>query len=596
MLPLAALLSLPLVDSEYPFDLSPDGRWLAYAANPAGRWELYELALGPERAAPRPLAPGVDSSFAPRYSPDGGRLAWARDTTGGETFHLMLLERANGKLTDLTPDIPFSLQPNLCWSPDGQQIALLADRDGCFDAYTIPSTGGLLSKVLATGHPCWAVEWSPDGRCLAVEALAKGLERHIWLVPLAGGEPVPLGGGINAWYPAWSPDGKWLAFCSDAPGPWHIGLLELASGEIEWLPGGGGEYAHPVWSPDGSRIAATCGLGTSTALSLLHLDNGAETRRLVESRRDLPGVHSLPHFTPDGKSLLFVFDNPASPPGLWRMEIESGPAELLTEPLPAGLAAALRLPETITYPGLDGTPVPALLFRPPQTPAPGLVVIHGGPDWHFENWWYPFWAHVASRGWAVLAPNYRGSTGYGRDWQEASRFNFGGVDTDDCAAGAHYLVQQGLADPQRIAVTGRSHGGFLTMSCLTRYPELWAAGSAVVPFLNWFSSHERSRGDLQDWNIENMGDPVAEAERWRAASPYFFLDQVRAPVQFICGGHDPRCPAEDALEARDRLLALGKPVELEMYPDEGHAFLKLENLLDSELRRVDFLARALERK
>ena len=87
--------------------------------------------------------------------------------------------------------------------------------------------------------------------------------------------------------------------------------------------------------------------------------------------------------------------------------------------------------------------MPALLFRPPQTPAPGLVVIHGGPDWHFENWWYPFLAHCASRGWAVLAPNYRGSTGYGRAWQAASRFDFGGVDADDCAAGAHYLVAPG---------------------------------------------------------------------------------------------------------------------------------------------------------
>ena len=589
MLPLAALLSLPLVDSEYPFDISPDGRWLAYAANPGGRWALYELALGDAHPIPRPLAPGADGSFAPRYSPDGGRLAWGRDTSGGETFHLMLLERAGGTLTDLTPNIPFSLQPNFCWSPDSAHLALLADRDGCFDAFTMPAAGGPLNKVLATGHPCWAVEWSPDGRWLAVEALAKGLERHIWLVPLAGGEPFALGGGLNAWYPTWSPDGKWLAFCSDEAGPWRIGLLALAGGAVEWLPGGEGEYAHPAWSPDGSLIAATIGLGTRTALSVVHLESSAETRR------DLPGVHALPHFSPDGESLYFVFDSAAAPPGLWRMDIASEQAELLTEPLPSDLSAALRPPETIHYPGLDGAPVPALLFRPPQTPAPGLVVIHGGPDWHFENWWYPFWAHLASRGWAILAPNYRGSTGYGRDWQAASRFDFGGVDTDDCAAGAHYLARQGLADPRRIAVTGRSHGGFLTMSCLTRYPELWAAGSAVVPFLNWFTSHERSRGDLQDWNIENMGDPVVNAERWRAASPYFFLEQVRAPVQLICGGRDPRCPAEDSLAARDRLLALGKPVELKLYPDEGHSFLKQENQIDSELRRVEFLARALER-
>jgi dipeptidyl aminopeptidase/acylaminoacyl peptidase len=590
MLPLATLLSLPQVDSEYPFDISPDGRWLAYSCNRSGRWELYELDLNDPDAAPHPVQPGLGGSFSPRYSLDGKRLAWAMDPSGAESYHLLVLERASGALTDLTPDVPFALQPNLCWSPDGAQIALLADRDGCFEAYTIPSTGGPLAKVLAAEHPCWAAEWSPDGRWLAVEALAGGLERNIFLVPLAGGEPARLGGGINAWQPAWSPDGQRLAFCSDAPGQWRIGLLELESDQITWLPGGEGEYTHPVWSPDGRSIAATCGLGTSTALVVLHLDSSAETRR------DVPGVHAQPKFTPDDEDLLFAFDSAATPPGLWRLDIGTNQARLLTDALPAELSSGLRHPESITYRGLDGTPVPALLFRPPQTPAPGLVVIHGGPDWHFENAWYPFWAHCASRGWAVLAPNYRGSTGYGRDWQSASRFDFGGVDTDDCAAGALYLSREGLANPGRIAVTGRSHGGFLTMSCLTRYPELWVAGSAAVPFLNWFTSHDRSRRDLQDWNIENMGDPRENEARWRRASPYFFLGQVRAPVQFICGGHDPRCPAEDALEARDRLLALGQPVELEMYADEGHTFLKRENLLDSEQRRVDFLAQALERK
>ncbi len=140
------------------------------------------------------------------------------------------------------------------------------------------------------------------------------------------------------------------------------------------------------------------------------------------------------------------------------------------------------MPEEVTYPGKDGTPVPALLFRPDTgETGPGVLLIHGGPDWFFEMTWYPLMAAMASRGWTVLAPNYRGSTGYGREWQEASRFDFGGVDTDDVAAGAQYLIQEKLADPKRIGITGRSHGGYLTASCMTRYPELWAVGSAIVP-------------------------------------------------------------------------------------------------------------------
>jgi dipeptidyl aminopeptidase/acylaminoacyl peptidase len=203
-------------------------------------------------------------------------------------------------------------------------------------------------------------------------------------------------------------------------------------------------------------------------------------------------------------------------------------------------------------------------------------------------------AHMVSRGWTVLAPNYRGSTGYGHAWQTLNRYDLGGGDADDCAAGAQYLIREGLANPQRIAVTGRSHGGYLTMSCLTRHPTLWAGGAAVVPFLNLFNCHEELREDLKHWDIENMGRPDENYELWRERSPYFFLDQVQAPVQILCGENDPRCPASDSILARDKLLELGRPVDFKMYEGEGHSFLKIENVLDSEIRRAAFLARVLE--
>jgi dipeptidyl aminopeptidase/acylaminoacyl peptidase len=254
------------------------------------------------------------------------------------------------------------------------------------------------------------------------------------------------------------------------------------------------------------------------------------------------------------------------------------------------------MPEEITYPGLDGTPSPRCLFKSENADetTPAVVVIHGGPSWHFQVEWYPFMIHLASRGWTVLAPNYRGSTGYGREWQYANYLNLGGVDTDDVTAGVRYLLDNTKADPKRIAVTGRSHGGYLTMSCLTRYPDLWCAGSAVVPFLNWFSAHENSREDLQHWDLQNFGNPKDNYDLWYERSPFFFLDQVKAPVQLICGENDPRCPASESTQARDRLRKLGKQVDFHLYLGEGHAFLKTENVVDAEVRRVNFLAKALE--
>lgn len=201
---------------------------------------------------------------------------------------------------------------------------------------------------------------------------------------------------------------------------------------------------------------------------------------------------------------------------------------------------------------------------------------------------------MLSRGWTVLAPNYRGSTGYGREWQLANRFDLGGGDTRDVVAGADYLVREGLADARRVAVTGRSHGGYLTMTALTGYPDRWAVGSAVVPFLNWFTSHENVREDVRHWDVENMGDPVTHHDLWVERSPFFFLDRIQAPVQLICGAHDVRCPAVESLQARDTLRALGKEVSLALYPDEGHSFLRRENVIDAEERRAAFLAAVLD--
>ena len=129
--------------------------------------------------------------------------------------------------------------------------------------------------------------------------------------------------------------------------------------------------------------------------------------------------------------------------------LKTGTFTQLTNSLPDELAdAPFVMPEEITYPSMDGTPVPALLFRSQkQEPGPAALLIHGGPDWFFEMTWYPLMAHMASRGWVVLVPNYRGSTGYGRAWQEASRFDFGGVDNDDVAAGAHYPHPEGAGRP-----------------------------------------------------------------------------------------------------------------------------------------------------
>ncbi|MDI6769559.1 MAG: S9 family peptidase [Anaerolineales bacterium] len=604
MLDLKTLLQVPYVESSTGFDISPDGRKVAFSWNKTGQWEIYELSLT-GRQTPRKISAGPGGKFGPQYSPEGARLAYLVDFNGSEAYHLFLQDFIAGTVLDLTPGIQFSLQTNIAWSPDGNAIVFLADRDRNFDAFVMDLATPLpedqaaetrfpIRRILGINRPAWSVKWSPDGAWLAVVFEGPGQDYLTCLVRPDGSESRPVavqGTPIDARNPAWSPGGKRLAFASDFPG-WHtIGILELEKGEIAWLKGSQAERYAPAWSPDGKNLVYVAADGAETWLELRREANPPLRLQQME-----PGMHYTPAFTPDGDSLVFIFDNPGHPDDLWEFSFRERSLRQLTQSLPAALRKTnFILPDEVIYPGLDGQMVPALLFRPadvgPKSPA--VIVIHGGPTWHFSYTWYPFMAHMVSRGWTVLAPNYRGSTGYGREWQTLNRYDLGGGDADDCAAGAQYLVREGLADPQRIAVTGRSHGGYLTMSCLTRHPDLWAGGSAIVPFLNLFNCHEELREDLKHWDIENMGPPDENYELWRERSPYFFLDRVLAPVQIICGENDPRCPASDSIAARDKLLELGRPADFKMYAGEGHSFLKIENVLDSEMRRVAFLARVL---
>jgi dipeptidyl aminopeptidase/acylaminoacyl peptidase len=604
---LETLLAIPHVDPDYGFDLSPDGREVAFAWNRSGQWEIYTLALdgsGP----PRLVSRGPGAKFNPRYAQAESEtrpLAYALDLDGSESFDLYA-RYPGGDQTNLTPGTPDALQPNYAWSPGGDEIAFLSDRAGHFAAYVMPAAGGAARLVFDPGRPAWDVHWAPGADSsagwLAVEVEGRGQDYYTYVVPLSGGRAEIIGQGgepIPARDARWVPGsihrfeaGRHLAFVSDLAG-WHnLGLYDVDTGQIEWLTGGEGDKEQPAWSP-GPRLAYVLSHGPLSELAVLDL----ASRQTVRYRLG-PGVHHRPRFTADGQGLVFLFESPRQPADLWHLSLTDGTFRQLSHSLPPGVEPdSFVLPDLVHYPSLDGTSVPALLYRagPGSGDAAAAVVyVHGGPNWLAQAAWDPLVQHMVGRGWAVLAPNYRGSTGYGREWQLANRFDLGGGDTGDVAAGADYLVGRGLADPGRIAVTGRSYGGYLTMTSLTQYPDRWAAGSAVVPFLNWFTGHANSRPDLQHWDLENFGHPERDRELYYERSPFFFLDRIGAPVQLICGAHDPRCPASESVQAHEALRAQGKPCDLVLYEDEGHSFYKTENVVNAEKRRMEFLAQVLE--
>jgi dipeptidyl aminopeptidase/acylaminoacyl peptidase len=205
------------------------------------------------------------------------------------------------------------------------------------------------------------------------------------------------------------------------------------------------------------------------------------------------------------------------------------------------------------------------------------------------NDWYPSLQYFVSHGFVVIAPNYRGSTGFGRTFMEALRKDCGSGDLRDLVASLDFLNKTGYVDPRKIAIMGASWGGYLTLMALTKYPDLWSAGVAQVPMANWFTSYENEDPVLRAGDSWLMGDPVADRELWRDRSPLFFADRIKAPLLLLAGANDIRCPAEETEQMTEAVRKNGGIVEVKIYENEGHGFVRRENSIDAIKRAAKFL-------
>jgi dipeptidyl aminopeptidase/acylaminoacyl peptidase len=218
-----------------------------------------------------------------------------------------------------------------------------------------------------------------------------------------------------------------------------------------------------------------------------------------------------------------------------------------------------------------------------------IVYIHGGPTAQTLNSFNRFIQYAVNQGYMVLAPNYRGSTGYGKEFQQANLFDMGGGDLEDILAGVDWIKQTGHLDSKKIAVMGASYGGYLSMMAVTKAPDVWAAGVPIVPFVNWFTEIENEDPVLRESDLATMGDPSKNKALLEERSPINFIDQTKAPLLLLAGGHDPRCPKSETQQVIEAIKKRGGRVDYKIYENEGHGFARVENQIDAYKRVADFL-------
>ncbi|HEV2439412.1 MAG TPA: S9 family peptidase [bacterium] len=578
---------------------SVDGRAIFFETNVTGRFNIWQV---PRRGGwPVQLTVSDERTALGRPSPDGRWLLFTQDRSGNEKPNLYLQPLPLGRPRRITATEGVNYR-SIRWSPDGRALAFAAElaAPGAYDVYRLDPGGTKIERLAGhDGGQCTTVRWSPDGRRLAVTRTWDYAHGGVGVLDVATGNEhtlLPIDESADHQALGWTDDGRALLVSSNATpaGTYGVARVDVEAGAVTWLDRDEWDVELLDVSPAGDQYVCARNEGGTHAVVLRAVDGGVRPIALP------PGVVAGAAFSPDGRSIALLHGAAVSPFELWVFDVPSGDDSAETAPvqLSRSLVGGLGRddfvrPSRVIYPSCDGTPISAYVYLPPgarpDRSAPAIVYVHGGPAAQHMNGWAPLVQYLVSHGFAVIAPNYRGSTGFGRAFEEGNMRDMGGGDLRDVVAAAEVIAASGYVDPRRVAVMGGSYGGYLTLMALTKDPDRWAAGVAIVPFANWFTEYEHEDQTLRDSDRARMGDPVEDADLWRDRSPIFFADRIRAPLLVLAGANDVRCPAEEAEQIARAVRANGGVAELHVYPDEGHGFRRRENEIDAHRRTVAFL-------
>ena len=546
-------------------------------------WLLDLESGGP----PERLTTGRDPSpywedVEPRLSPDGSTAAY------GDQGHVWLVPASGGpprKLVEGSSPV---------WI-DSDTLVISVERDDTTRLAVIAASDPW-PRRLAGGHgeldeygDEGQATVSPDGTEVAYTFTPRAdLNRsEIRVASLETGAVRALTGTprMHDRGAAWSPDGERIAYTSERSGFYEIHLVARDGSGDRQLTSAQADHNELDWHPDGDRLLAL--RGRSNRFDLVVIDAGSGDADVVAPG----GTWSSPFWTAAG-DIVAGYEDHATPGELRRLGEQPrtvhAPAPLSVKSAPY---AAL---EDVSFPSFDGLEIPGFLMRPreasPDRPVPAVVYPHGGPTSHYGDEWDGHAQYFVDRGYAWLAINFRGSTGYGRDFERLNHGVWGVDDTKDCLAAADFLRTLDWIDGDRLGIFGASYGSYMALLSVTDDPE-YRYRCAVTKYgdcdivTSWAQGDREGVQDLE----RMMGPPSAAREAYRAGSPYHRLENIRVPLLIAHGELDERVSPKQSEQLVGRLRKLGKTFEYVTYPTEAHGLLRAGPQLDFYRRLERFL-------
>lgn len=511
----------------------------------------------PTPAGPaRPITPAFGSAASPVLSPDGHWLLFVHTYEGIDRLGIVDSEGRSWP-GHLVSGEDFYMQP--CWHPQGDRVAWVT-----WNFPNMPWDGTFLCQG--------KIEYPPNALPLLSD-----------ITTVAGNESTSI------FQPEYSPDGNWLAYISDETGWWQIYLYNLESREHRQVTQEPAEHGSPAWV-QGLRTYAF----SRDSKSIYFIRNKQGFNSLFEYKIDtahtelIPvegGYSSLEQISVSPHGQIALLASGASVPTRLILVNTGGEVEVVARSTSEEVDTDTYAPmQAIEWTGMDGGTVHGLFYSPHNPSfqgegSPPLIVdVHGGPTSQVRATFLPRVQFFTSRGYAVLQVNYRGSTGYGREYRDALRGNWGIHDVEDSVSGAKFLVEQGKVDGNRIVIMGGSAGGFTVLKAMEDFPGFYKAGICMYGVSNQFTLVADTHKFEAHYSDILLGPLPTAAHLYRERSPEFFCDRISDPIAIFQGEIDTVVPRSQSDRVVASLQRRGVPHEYHLYPGEGHGFRKTETI------------------
>jgi len=574
---------------------SPDGNQIAFLSDLSGVAQIYIVSR--EGGEPEQLTfysePIADFAF----SPTNAELLFAMAEGGNERFQLYLLNLASRDTRRLT-DNGAAIYRFGGWAYDGKSITYSSnERNGTdFDIFVLDIVTSKYRCVFEQGGWCDAYGFSPDGKKLAILKRHTLLHNDLFIFDLDTNVldlATPHEGQAVYGQPRWFPDSSGFFFVNDEGKEFlGVGFYDFTRKESNPVLEFSWDVDSLTLSNDGELLLAVLNEGGYSKPKLYD----ARTLKQIPDISVPSGVIFDCKWSNDSQYFTFSRESDTAVASVWiwsRKENESRQVVTTPSKVPQEILVASGL---FHYPTFDGKQIPSFIYLPTTVEArraAAIVHIHGGPEWQARPVFNPLVQYLLYRGYAVVVPNVRGSSGYGKAYLALDDREKRIDSVRDLEYLHKALEQRGDLDSTRIALLGGSYGGYIVLAGLAFQPDLWAAGVDIVGIANLVTFLQNTSSWRRSLREPEYGYLDRDQEMLKRLSPINAIENVKAPLFIIHGANDPRVPLSEAEQMADRLNLLGKEVQLLVYLDEGHGLAKLKNRIDAYPKVAAFLDKHL---